>query len=304
MARKLSASWGISARSAVIVAIVVFVALGLSGAGLATVLYRTLLSGIDTAAATRVADLAAAVATTGPATVDPRLFGTDERILAVQVITSDGVVVRRSVTAPDTPLVSISDVGDGLRIGMPEQTSPFGRIRFSARTVDGPTGRYTVLVGEGSAAIGATVRAVVVALVFAAPVVIAVSAGATYVLVRRSLRSVDEIRSRVAEISASELNERVPVPDRNDEISALAVTMNEMLARLEAGQAAQQRFVGDASHELRSPLTTILSALEVAVAHPELLNADLAARTLIPEAQRMRVLIEDLLLLARADERA
>jgi signal transduction histidine kinase len=79
--------------------------------------------------------------------------------------------------------------------------------------------------------------------------------------------------------------------------------MNEMLARIEAGHAAQQRFVGDASHELRSPLTTIISALEVAVAHPELLDKELAAGTLIPEAHRMQALVEDLLLLARADER-
>ena len=125
----------------------------------------------------------------------------------------------------------------------------------------------------------------------------------TYLLVSRSMRSVDAIRTRVAEISTSDLTERVPVPEKRDEISALALTMNEMLARIEAGHSAQQRFVGDASHELRSPLTTIISALEVAVAHPELLNGELATTTLIPEAHRMQALIDDLLLLARADER-
>jgi signal transduction histidine kinase len=80
--------------------------------------------------------------------------------------------------------------------------------------------------------------------------------------------------------------------------------MNEMLERLEAGQRAQQRFVSDASHELRSPLATIISGLEVAEAHPQLLDAALATDTLLPEAHRMRVLIEDLLLLARADEQS
>jgi signal transduction histidine kinase len=80
--------------------------------------------------------------------------------------------------------------------------------------------------------------------------------------------------------------------------------MNEMLARLEAGHQAQQRFLSDASHELRSPLATIISGLEVAEAHPELLDAELAVDTLLPEAHRMRVLIEDLLLLARADEQS
>lgn len=304
MARKPVSSWGISARSAFVVATVVFVALGVAGAGLAAVLYRTMLSGIDSAAASRVAEIVAEVRVSGPAGVEDRLFETDERIVAIQVVTKSGIVVRGSASAPDTALVTVGELAEGAQIGLPENTSPFGQIRISAQSVDGPGGyHYTVLVGEGSAAIASTVRTVILALALAAPVVIAVSASATYLLVRRSLKSVDEIRTRVADITTSDLTERVPVPDRNDEISALATTMNEMLARIEAGHAAQQRFVGDASHELRSPLTTIISALEVASAHPELLNAELAAGTLIPEAQRMKELINDLLLLARADER-
>ena len=303
MRRGRSWSWGISARSAFVAATVVFVALTVAGVVLAAVLYRSMLSGIDSTAAARVGEVAADLESDDAVGLDPGLLSTDQRILAVQVITPDGTVVRRSPSAPDTPLVPITEIGDGLHIGMPEHASPYGRIRFSAQTVDGPGGRYTVLVGEGSQVVSSTVKTVVIALALAAPIVVAVSAAATYILVGRSMRSVDAIRSRVAEISTSDLTERVPVPEKSDEISALAVTMNEMLARIEAGHSAQRRFVGDASHELRSPLTTIISALEVAVAHPELLNGELATTTLIPEAQRMRALVEDLLLLARADER-
>lgn len=79
--------------------------------------------------------------------------------------------------------------------------------------------------------------------------------------------------------------------------------MNEMLERIESGQAAQRRFVGDASHELRSPLATIISALEVGVAHPELPQTELTQDLVLPEAHRMQSLIDDLLMLARADER-
>jgi signal transduction histidine kinase len=303
MRRRRPWSWGISARSALVAATVVFVALTAAGAILAVVLYRSMLSGIDSTAAARVGDVAASLETGGAAGLDPDLLSTDERILAVQIITPDGTVVRRSSSAPDTPMVPISEIGDGVHIGMPEQESPYGPIRFSAQTVDGAGGRYTVLVGEGSQVVFATVKAVVIALALAAPIVVAVSAAMTYLLVSRSMRSVDAIRTRVSEISTSDLTERVPVPEKRDEISALALTMNEMLARIEAGHSAQQRFVGDASHELRSPLTTIISALEVAVAHPELLNGELAKTTLIPEAHRMQALIDDLLLLARADER-
>jgi signal transduction histidine kinase len=296
-------NWGISARSAFVAASMVFVALAVAGAGLAAVQYQTMLYGVDSAAASRVEALAEEVRFAGPDAVDPALLDTDERIVAVQIISSDGSVVRHSASAPTTPLLPISEVGTGLLIGIPGDSSPYGRIRFGAQTVDGPEGRYTILVGEGSATIVSTVRNVAIVLALAAPVVIVVSGLATYLLVRRSMRSVDEIRSRVADISTSDLTGRVPVPASRDEIAALAVTMNEMLARIEAGHAAQQRFVGDASHELRSPLTTIISALEVAVAHPEVFDAELAAATLIPEAQRMKALIDDLLLLARADER-
>lgn len=296
--------WGISARSAFVAASVVFVALGVTGMVLAGVLYRSMLSEVDNAAAARVARAAAVIAAGGPAALSDELLATDTRVLAVQVIDAEGTVLQRSPGAPSTPLIPVGDVGPGLRIGMPEHDSPFGEIRFSAQTVIGPDeARYTVVVGEGSPLVVSTVGTVVTALAVAAPVVIAVSAAATYLLVRRSMRSVDDIRSRVADITTSDLTERVPVPDSRDEIAALAVTMNEMLARIEAGHAAQQRFVGDASHELRSPLATIISALEVAQAHPDLLNTELAQHTLMPEAQRMRSLIEDLLLLARADER-
>jgi signal transduction histidine kinase len=77
-----------------------------------------------------------------------------------------------------------------------------------------------------------------------------------------------------------------------------------MLSRIEAGHRAQKRFVADASHELRSPLATIVSGLELAEVHPELHDAEFATNTLLPEAQRMHALIEDLLLLARTDEQS
>ncbi|MCV7422097.1 HAMP domain-containing histidine kinase [Mycobacterium yunnanensis] len=295
--------WGISARSAFVSATVVLMALVVAGSGLAIVLYRSLLSGVDDAASGRVRDVVAALQFDTAAELDAALVSTDQRIVAVQVIGPDGTVVQRSPTAPATPLVAPSSIGARLQAGLPDDASPDGDMRISGQTVDGKGGRYTVLVGAGSEGVETTVQTVVVLLAAAAPIVIAVSAGAAYLLVGRSMRSVDAIRTRVADISTSDLSERVPVPRNYDEISALAVTMNEMLARIEAGHDAQRRFVGDASHELRSPVAAILSALDVVSAHPEFLDEELATSTLRPEAQRMEALVEDLLLLARADER-
>jgi len=270
---------------------------------LTAIFYRSLIAGVDAAAAARVRDVSAGLIEDSPADLDGPLLATDRRIDAIQVIAPDGTVLNRSDSAPDTPLVAPDAVVGGLRVGMTSDSSADSDMRVSAQSVATPKGTFTVEVAGGTDAVESTVRTAGILLLSAAPVVVAVAAAATYRLVRRSLGSVDAMRARVAAISTSDLTERVPVPPGRDEISALAVTMNNMLARIEAGHAAQRQFVGDASHELRSPLTAIISALDVAVAHPELLDIELARDTLVPEAQRMRALVEDLLLLARADER-
>ena len=294
--------WSIAARSAFVAGAVVFIALTLAGAALTVSLYQALLSGVDDAAARRVGDVAAGLEVDSAADLDAPLLDTDQRIVAVQVLDAHGNVVARSDGAPASPLVAFSDIGPKLRVGLTDDLPPDNDQRVSGRTVDTKFGRYTVLVAGDIEAAESTVRTALLLLAGACPVVVAVAAIATYRLMRRSLRSVDAIRARVAAISTSDLTERVPVPPGRDEISALATTMNDMLARIESGHAAQRQFVGDASHELRSPLTAIISALDVAVAHPEVFDLSLATSTLVPEAQRMRVMVEDLLLLARADE--
>ena len=284
-------------------ATVVLVAFAIAGTGLALILYRSLLAGVDDAAAARVGDIVAALRYDSPTELDAALLDTDQRVVAVQVIDSSGTVVRGSASAPDDALIAPPTIGTTIRVGLPDAASPDGDMRISGQRVDARGGPYTVLVGAGSEAVESTVVTVLILLAGAAPIVMVVAGAVTYFLVTRSLRSVDAIRARVADISTSDLAERVPVPSHYDEISALAVTMNEMLARIESGHDAQRRFVGDASHELRSPVQAIMSALDVAAVHPELLNSELATSTLRPEAQRMKSLVEDLLLLARADER-
>lgn len=245
-----------------------FIALVLAGAALTIALYHSLLAGVDDAAARRVGDIAAGLRVDSAADLDAPLLDTDQRIVAVQVLDARGNVVARSDGAPDGPLVDLRGIGPELRVGLTDDMPPDNDQRVSGRTVDTKFGRYTVLVGGDIEAAESTVRTALLLLAGACPVVVAVAAMATYRLMRRSLRSVDAIRSRVAAITTSDLTERVPVPPGRDEISALATTMNDMLARIERGHSAQRQFVGDASHELRSPLTAIISALDVAVAHP------------------------------------
>jgi signal transduction histidine kinase len=108
------------------------------------------------------------------------------------------------------------------------------------------------------------------------------------------------MRAEVDAISAARLHRRVSQPVARDEIGRLAGTMNRMLERVEAAQARQRRFVADASHELRSPIAAIRQQAEVALAHPE--QASALASVVHAESLRMQALVEDLLLLARADD--
>ena len=94
------------------------------------------------------------------------------------------------------------------------------------------------------------------------PLLVLITAVVTYLAAGRALRPVEAIRVRVA-AAGDDLAVRVPVPPAHDEVGRLAQTMNAMLARLQAAQAAQRRFVADASHELRSPLATIATGLEL-----------------------------------------
>jgi len=136
----------------------------------------------------------------------------------------------------------------------------------------------------------------------AVPVLVALLAVLMWIIVGRVLRPVEAIRARVAEIGAGGLDRRVPEPGTDDEVGRLAETMNSMLDRLQRSADRQQQFVSDASHELRSPLASIRTQLEVALAHPESSAWTEVAEGVLSESLRMEQMADDLLLLATADE--
>lgn len=284
-----------------VAALTVGAVLLLAAGAMLGLLNRSLLREIDTAASTRVEAIAGELTRTSVAELPDSLFEVTGQVGVVQVIDAQGRIARESNPKLATPLLDPGTVGERETARRPVPSYDED-LRVSARTVSAPDGRYVVLVAGDSESAEHTVKRVAALTAVGGPIVVAAAALATYLLVGRSLRSVEEIRSRVAVIGAAGLSERVPVPPARDEIARLAETMNDMLARVEAGHAAQRRFVGDASHELRSPLAVVTAALELARDRPEALDAELIGGTLLPEAERMRLLIEDLLTLAAADE--
>ncbi|UKW33185.1 MULTISPECIES: sensor histidine kinase [Streptomyces] len=133
------------------------------------------------------------------------------------------------------------------------------------------------------------------------PVAAALLAVAAWATAGRALRPVEAIRRELEDITARSLDRRVPVPASGDEITRLALTTNAILDRLENAAELQRRFVADASHELRSPLTALRTSLEAALAHPEEADWPAAVRSALDDVVRLQLLSEDLLLLARLD---
>ncbi|WP_406179055.1 sensor histidine kinase [Streptomyces canus] len=189
--------------------------------------------------------------------------------------------------------------GVGLTNGSATIDGESADYRFAAVEVEVPgKGTLTVYAGASLNPEQSAVGTAQTVMLVGFPLLLGVVGAVTWLVTRRALRPVEGIRAEMAAITASEdLARRVPVPDTHDEVARLARTTNETLAALETSVERQRRFVADASHELRSPIASLRTQLEVAAAHPELLDLDGA----VEDTVRLQHLAADLLLLARLD---
>ena len=132
-----------------------------------------------------------------------------------------------------------------------------------------------------------------------AAAVMAIAGCITWLAANRFLQPITWVRSTAERISERDLSERIPVRG-NDELAALTVTVNSMLDRLERAMAANHQLLDDASHELRTPLTILRGHLELLDPNDA---EDVAAtrELLLSEVDRMRELVNDLLMLGRAE---
>lgn len=140
-------------------------------------------------------------------------------------------------------------------------------------------------------------------LVVGTPLLLVLLAGVSWMIIGRTLRPIAALRRGADEITDTARSRRLPVPEARDEVHSLATTLNDMLARLEQADARQRALVSDAAHELRSPLASIRLQLEVALGHPEGQDWRETAEGVFEDAMRLSRLAEDLLALARLDER-
>jgi len=274
--------------------LVVGTALLAGSIALVVVLSDTLTRDITASAHVRAREVAATLDTVA----DPQSLGVaedDEQL--IQVRGRDGEVLASSANVAGRAAVADLDSGEAVKIEPPFKDAG----EFVAVAARGPAGG-TVIVARSLEDVRDTSRAVASLLAVGLPVLLLLVAGTTWKVVGRALAPVDAIRAEVEEITGRDLHRRVREPPRDDEISRLAATMNRMLGRLENSAQRQRQFVSDASHELRSPVASIRQHSEVALAHPGHTTVSELADTVLAEDLRMQLLVENLLLLARADE--
>jgi signal transduction histidine kinase len=296
--------YGVRMRSAAAAATVVAVASVLTGVALVFAAHFILLDNVDQSAAQRAEQVAAGLGDATPATARAAIRPTPRDRTVVQVLDATGGIVAGStavgVTKPMSPLRPAA--GQELREERKIDASREDPFRIAAVGVATPRGTYVVLAGQSVDEVDEGTGAAIAAVLIGMPLLTLIVGAATFMFVGRSLRPVDAMRRQAETITASNLHTRLPVPAATDEIAALATTMNTMLDRIETAAAARRRFVADASHELRSPLSTIHTGLDLLRSANLPAGSEAHVERLRRESKRLARLIDDLVLLARVDE--
>ncbi len=296
---------GVRIQATVIATVVVALALAVGAVILVLLVHRSLVGSLDAAGLARAHDVGALAAT---GRLQATVASTGEESSVVQVIDRAGTILSASPNITgEAPMLAAPPrrrheqvlTRHGLPIADTGQA-----FRVVAEPVQLPTGPGWVYVATSLAQIELTTTRLAVLLGAGLPVLLVVVAGATWRAVGRALRPVERIRASAATISGTQPGSRLPVPTSQDEIARLAQTMNEMLARIDGALARQREFVGDASHELRSPLAALRAEIDIALAHPGQDHPTAILTRLAAQTEKMAKLLDGLLFLARSDEQA
>lgn len=294
--------WGVRARVTAAASLVLASIMVIGAIVLVSLVNQSLQDNLDAAAVTRAQDVAATLTTNG---VRSSIATGSEDSSLVQVVDSTGAVVSASENISGEPAVLALPPSTYGSVSVTVGSVPVGAnaqlFRVVAEPVQLPSGAGWVYVASSLEQVESATGSLVLLLSIGLPIMLVIVGGTIWFAVGRALRPVESIRSRAVEIRA-DLSQRVPVPAANDEIGRLARTVNEMLDRLAAAAEEERRFVGDASHELRSPLAAIRSQVDVALEHPGNMDPLTVLATVQKQTVQMAHLLDDLLFLARISE--
>jgi signal transduction histidine kinase len=245
----------------------------------------------------RIADSLDTRTTALQRTSDPTAVAVSGDEGVAQVLDDHGTVVAGSSTAARTTSLLTAAEVERARTGAITVDSDAYRLRAT------PSGERVLVVGETLDDRGEALRGLVAQLLVVLPIALLVSSTIGYFVAGAALRPVEAMRRQASAVTAETAERRLPLPAAHDEVYRLGVTLNEMLARLDAGLERERRFVADASHELRTPLAILKTELEVSSRLPRSREElESSIRSAAEETERLIRLAEDLLLVARSDQ--
>ncbi len=287
--------WSLRARLTAAATLVIFLLLSVAAAVLVWRVDASLRASTDANVRREAANLASATGGSGSPRV-PTVSGTS----LVQVTDAEGTVVGSSAAIDGEPLAFAVPIARPGSEAQPRTVSVAALDHAPYRVVAMSTtgsGRYTVYVGLPLSGVEQSITALAGALAVGVPLLVAAFAGLTWLFAGRALKPVETLRRQVADISITDLHQRLDVPPSGDELQLLGMTFNSLLERVDQSLNRQRQFVADAAHELRSPVAAIRSQAEVT----DHLNGALTPSPVAAEAVRLTHLVDDLLALARID---
>ncbi len=267
---------------------------------LANALRASLISGLDDSArqgAVTVATLIDQDRLPNPVPVAP---GT----LTIQVLDAQGRIIDVSPGADRlVPMLPPAQAQAAARTGQARMLAgpPLGMPSLLRVVAVGASGHQVVIAAVSYAQASDSLATLAKVLAIGTPLLFGLLALAIWLVTGYTLRPIAELRRGAAEVTETGVPRDLPVPPARDEVRSLAVTLNDMLARLADAQQRQRDLISDTAHELRSPIASIRAQLEVALDHPDGLDWPETARDVHADTLRLARLTEDLLLLARLD---
>ncbi|MFG1708316.1 ATP-binding protein [Nonomuraea sp. M3C6] len=232
---------------------------------------------------------------------------TPSHVQVLQVVSARGNVIATSPGLDQIPSLMAFQASEPETIYTTELTlsrhqhEPETHYLVMAMKVHTSNGLATVYGAASLNDVDKALKWINILLFLGTPLILVSVAGITWAVVGLALRPVERIRAEMAEITGQDLSRRVPIPDTGDEITDLAATTNHTLDRLQRSVETQRRFVSDASHELRSPISALRAQLEVANAYPDETDWQATGKRALAAADRLTGIIDELLMLARLD---